>query len=515
MAVNIHNLIAAISPEIYCDPSSKSEVKKILSEGKEGKDSRMYIKASEKAKPASYEFMDLIDIQYKNASAKPGLKAPIEKHLLMYDSFGESLEPIYFWILDKMNDEFKKVDKLIDTFASSPGSGHFSELGLKASSMQQQASKLLGDTNTVIKSILNIIYDLKEFNLRLDLYDRYHSENEIEKHSAILSLKQVWLDTVDVKRNVSSMYGLAQRYDYVTLIDAFMAADIEKNNFLEKLDLNERVKRILEQRVMEFTTWIKESEEELRKRREIEKTYLKSQINSVKLYSRWIKPYLKAARSLEQSQNPSAALVTSFNTSLMELVLLGETEYSPEDDIKKGDLPKLFTKIKTEKKFFPILVVEFKFRSAPERAGQQGYGFRGRTDVTFTSYALSNEELAILRREMGRDDFEDVFKFIEGATDESLATLNLDIEKFLGDEEEKKEDSKSEDTNPFSSLFSFSWKSEKEAKKDSKEKDELTPDSEYEKILRSQAVIEARKKCYRVYDLYKKAHRMPSLPGYS
>src|SRR3989344_6016179 len=87
------------------------------------------------------------------------------EHKLVYDSSSETLEPVYFWILDFMNAGFS-VEKIIDNFSSSPGSGHFSELGIKKSQMQQEAMRILGSVNTVIKSIINIIYDLKEFQIR-------------------------------------------------------------------------------------------------------------------------------------------------------------------------------------------------------------------------------------------------------------------------------------------------------------------------------------------------------------
>ncbi len=510
MAVNIHNLIAAINPELYCDPEVKSEVIQLAK--KEG-----FLAAAEEAKPKQAEFFDFIDISYKNAADKPGLEAPIEKHLLVYDSFGESLEPIYFWILDKMQEEFKKVDKLTDNFVSSPGSTHFSELGQKATKMQEEAMKLMVAANTVIKSILNIIYDLKEFKMRLSLYEKRHSEKKEESEAAILSLKQVWMDTVDIKRGNSSIKALAlsQQGGFVTLIDAFMAIENEKMEFQgAELDLNERVKRLLKQRISEFYLWLKESEQELRKRFEIEKIYLKSQVNSLKLYARWVKPYLKAARQLEQKGKSGPALVTVFNTALFELSLLGESKYEPLDDIMKGELPKSFKDVKA-RTYNPVLIVELIFRSAPER-NQQGYGFRGRTEIVFTSYALHDDELSILRKEIEKDDMGDVFSLMEGATTESLDQLKLDLDEFIGPDKEKdKKEKRENDSNPFSALFSIFSSGENKNSKDKKKESNLGKDSYVEQILRSQALIEARKKCYRVYDLYKKTHKMPSLPGYT
>jgi len=511
--VNIHKLIAAISPDVYCDSSSREKVKKIVEE--EG-----FLAAAKESKPIESTFMNLIDVNQESDSVNdlPGLKAPSEKHLLIYDSFGESLEPIYFWILDMMSDLFKNKEKLVDNFISSPGSGHFSEMGAKATKMQEEAMKIIGVANQLVKAILGLIYDLKEFKIRLVLYDKLKSKDPGVKKSGLLSLKQIWMDTVDTKKGNSAMLMFARQFDYATLIDGFMAAEnseaVNKPPKEGGIDLNERVRRILQQRMGEFEFWVKESEKELRKRYDIELKYLKSQLNSVKLYARWAKPYLKAAHQLEQRADPnSAALVTTFNTTIFELTIMGESPYGIDGDISKGDLPSFFSKA-PKRDYSSVMIVEFNFRSAPERA-QQGYGFRGRAEVIFTSYALSEEELKILRKEITKDDLEDVLKYTAGITEESLDVLKEDIDAFLEDKEIKekpKEEKKdSNDSNPFSALFSFAKPSSKTPEKKNKLP---APDNFVEKAVRSQASIGARKMCYKIYDIYKKAHGMPSLPDY-
>src|SRR3989338_10422724 len=99
----------------------------------------------------------------------------------------------------------KTVEKLIDNFTSSPGSGFFSEIGQKATKMQEEAMKILGNANQVVKSIINILYDLKEFKMRIDLYKKLKSEKSEEIRAALYSLKQIWMDTVDIKRNTTSL----------------------------------------------------------------------------------------------------------------------------------------------------------------------------------------------------------------------------------------------------------------------------------------------------------------------
>jgi hypothetical protein len=526
MAVDIKNLVAAINPKVYCKPEVRDEAVKISKE-------KGYLAAAEKAKIIDDTYLELDEyndksVIYKNPFSLPGFKAPVEKHTAYYDSFGESLEPLYFWLIDTLQSDprMDRIDKLVDNFVAAPGSGQFSEIGQKATKMQEEAMKLLASANTVLKSIINIIYDLKEFKMRLKLYDKVKSSKPEEKNSAMISLKQIWLDTVDMKKGNTAIKAMAQQYQYVTLIDAFMAIhdlkELEKDN-PKTIDLNDRVKRIIQQRFGEFQDWLEESGKELRKRFEIEKLYLKSQVNSIKIYARWAKPYLKAAQALEQNAfsgvsgklsdreaNLRTALVNSFNTSLMELVILGKGEYKLSEDIDKGDLPPMVVTAK-RRIYYPMQLVELAFRSAPERTQQGGYGYRGKVDLIFTSFALNDDEIKILKEEIEKDDLNDLFRVIEGATDESLAQIETDIAELLGDKkEEESKEKKEEDTNPFSALASLFKKEEKkeEKKSDSKGPKKIEPDNDIEKVMRSQAIIKARQDCSKLYNNFKKSKGM-------
>src|SRR3990167_9207846 len=219
---------------------------------------------------------------YYKMRKKRGMEIPSLQQTLAYDSATETLEPLYFWILDQMNKSFDKVEKINDNFASSPGSGHFSELQGKASQMQQEASRVLGTVNNILKGVLNLIYDLKEFKIRLSHYDAANSSDKTTAEAGTLALKQIWMDRVDIQRGQGSINALSSgNLQFVTLRDAFMSIDSVKA--VDKLDLNERVKRILKPRVQEFFEWKKRSEIELKNRFEIEKTYLKSQVDALKL----------------------------------------------------------------------------------------------------------------------------------------------------------------------------------------------------------------------------------------
>lgn len=518
--VEIEKLIAAICPDVYCMKEEKKDgeiieirkkVKDIVKSGKG------YLAAAKEAKLVEQDYSEIDAAQRVNPFKLPGQKNPVESHELKYEASGEALEPLYFWLIDNITQEYDKgIDKVIDNFVSSPGSAHFAEMGQRATRMQEEAMKIFGTANQIIKSILNIIYDLKEFEMRLKSYEKFHSSDKSKREEGLLSLKQIWIDSVDVKRGNSSIKGFAQQFDYVTLIDAFMFANTVED--VAKMDLNDRVKRIVTQRLGEFLDWVELSEKELKKRFEIEKIYLKSQVNSVRLYSRWVKPYLQAAKQLEQRVTPNQELVTQFNSSIFELVLLGKADYNPMADIAKGDLPK-FIEFEKKREYSIVILLQLRFRNVPERTPQGGYGFRGKLTINFRGFALNEDELKVLNEEIVKDDLQELNNYIEGATTNSLDVLKDDLDHFLEEGKEKKneedEEKKKElDTNPFSALWGmFKSEKKKEDKKESKDlKNGVPEDSKIEQVIRSQAIIEARRKCRKFYHFYKKNYGMPAFP---
>ena len=438
---------------------------------------------------------------------------PEAVHTLVYDSASETLEPVYFFILDLMNDFGLAPEKLVDNFTTSPGSGHFSELMGKATAMQQQGSKLMADIGMITRSVLNIVYDLKEFKIRLQSYDDLNSKDKEKSDAARLSLKQIWMDKVDIIKGQSSIKAMALgQAGFQTLINAFLVSQDEKD--VNKLDLNDMVKRILLPRVHEFNIWVEHSRKELRKRYEMERTHLKSQVNSLKLYSRWAKPYLKAAQQLEMKETGrEAALVKTFNTILLELSLLGKNKLDVKESALAGDLPTDFQKLKTKRDYYSCILVEFKFRGIPQRAIQQShYAFGGRAEITFKAYVLNQDELEKIDKELDKSDIENGLRLIEGTT-ESLEHMQEEINFFLEekDEEEKKEKPK-DDSNPFLALIGYYDKKETSEKKPKTEKDKpLRKDNWVEAThLRPFAVTKAIETAFELFDIYKKAHGMPS-----
>jgi hypothetical protein len=452
---------------------------------------------------------------------------PVSSFTMTYEAPQNQLETIYYWILDFMKGQLGlEVEKVVDNFMSSPGSGHFAEMGQRATKMQEEGMKILGGLNQTIKSALNLVYDLKEFKMRLKHYDDYIDGDKKTKEGAFLALKQVWLDSVDLpRRGDGSIHSLANKIGYTTIREAFMVAStIEELDNMSQGDeaiINEQVARILKPRLKEFLDWIKYSEMELRKRFNIEKSYLKSQVGTIKLYSAWIKPYLKAAEELRQKGfDGDAALVNAFSTSMFQLTLLAKTR----KPVTYGETsPK-------KRQYYPIIVVNFEYRGhLMQRANQRGDyapAINGTATMNFDCYALNNEEYDLVKKKMHDSDIEESLELEGDYATESLKELEEDLREFLGDEdidkilkkERKKDKKQQDDINPFTALISIFSNLFGNGKNSTKKEEKITDpkkikkDNWTEKQIRVATADKASGTLYLLYDIYKKAHGMASSP---
>ncbi|MEK6919281.1 MAG: hypothetical protein AABW73_04580 [Nanoarchaeota archaeon] len=492
---NLPKILAVVNPDKY---AKDSETKKAI---------------KEKVKESPYLALDV-------ASGKAD-----EEHQIIYDASSETLEPIYFWILDMMNGMFGgKVKKIIDNFTSTVGSSHFSETQGKATRMQEEGMKIMGTVAGVVKGIINLVYDLKDFEIRLSHYEAAKSKEDLKSRSGMLSLKQIWLDQVDFKRGNTGLKAMTAQMGFVGLVDYFLSVDSVEG--ARGMDTTENIKKIIEQRIYEFLKWKELSEEELKKRYSVEKAYLKNQVNSLKMYTRWAKPYLRAASQLEMKNYDDPALVNAFNTMIMQLTIMGQKEFDVKDAVYQGRLRPNFPKDKIKRKYYPCVIIDFKFRGIPDglpqRAGS-AYIMRGRTDITFRSYCLSDEELKLFNRMIDETDINEALALAEGMTTESLEAIRKDLEYFLGEKigtdgtspggvegEKKPEKTKGffDDFNPFKDIKSMFGVESK--KSEEVEFGKIKPDNHYEEEIRKMACNDAKATCFKIFNTYKKGHGMPA-----
>jgi len=418
--MDIHQLIAAIVPDVFCDVKARREVKNILSEAAKRKDGLGCFNAVEKAQTLEPNRIAIEHLEKVNPFRLAGFKSPIERHTLAYDSFDESLEAFYFWLLDELTADGWDMSKLADTFLATPGSGLFAELTRRESRAQQEAAKLLREAHALVSDILRTA------------------------------------------------------------------------SFLKKES--------------EFTG----GNEEGQIQPQIEQGLLRSKIESLKLYARWLGPYLKQARQLEQKEKGTASLVNLFNSALAEVTLLAQREYPVNEDVDREELPRFILQA-GPRALFSVLILELKFRAAPERTAGGAYGYRGRFELTMTSYALNAGELAALRRELDRDNLDTTMRTLGGDSGKAIAELVKQVETLVAMPVKEKEP-EPDDPNPFTALFAFKKTFGSEDKKPETGGETLelmVGDSEIEKVVRSQTILDARRRCLQLYNRCKSALKMP------
>lgn len=431
---------------------------------------------------------------------------------LTYDSLSESLEPVYFWMLDFMRDAPPgglglQVVKGKEEYEASVASGYFGEIGQRMTMMQKQAAEYMGAINQVIKSIINLIYDLKEFETRIAMYDKLKSENQNEKAEGSYGLKGTWMDQVDIRKGKGSINMLAQDLNFITVRDAFF--HIGSADDLNKLDLNDRVKNVLKRKWGEYQDWLKLSEKEIRNRFNVEKSYLKSQVGTLKLYASWVKPYLVAANKLKMSEFKTADIVASFSNMEIKLNLRGWKSFSADA------VSPIFAQYNNAipKQYF-MIDIEMVFRSVPSAMQGQGgrhYVHGGRTDIFFKSYGPFEE--AEIKAIQDFELYEDM-RLVEEYVEPSLNAIQEDLDRFLSDKkDEKKEDKKAKEPpkffegfdNPFKGTFSGLGGAFDPVKALFKSE---PPENEIKKQLADKTKEKADDTCKLIYDMYKRTHGM-------
>jgi hypothetical protein len=217
-----------------------------------------------------------------------------------------------------------------------------------------------------------------------------------------------------------------------------------------------------------------------------------------------------AAQQLETKPSTRAALVKAFNRTILEITVLGKHTLDPKALAIAKKLPDLFKEEKNlkklKRKYHPCILIDFVFTAVPKQGT-----YLGKAEVDFKSYALNDQELAKLKEQIEEADVGDVLNLIEGATEESINQLKDDINGFLEEEvikpEKKPEKKKSDESNPFLALVGYYGKEEKEGKPVEK----IKPDTFLEAThLRTYAAESAKDILFNLFDIYKKAHQMPS-----
>ncbi len=453
------------------------------------------------------------------------------EHELTYQQFQMGVERWYFWLLDYLKESLKYDPvKTEDEFLSAEMSSFWGVQAQRVSMQQEKAQQLLATIAGMIKSLFQIIRSLRIMDERLD----YYTLSEKGDKAAEIALKGIWVDLVEGgAKNPSSIYGMAAQVGFITLPDLFFdikpksSKDVDR--VVEAIDVNNKVKEVLKRKLFQFMEWRESTHKELITSKRFHLRYLKQHVNAIKLYIRWVQPYLKTIKTLEQRPAMNVKdvdIISALETTTIDLELFATRweEFEKEVRLRGKTIQK-----GTPRKYHRCIRVHFHYRTVPEMAFQQEYQrgaiHVGRSVITFEAFVLSTKQIEKYIELKDKQDIE-IIKDL----DASMNALGDDLEKYLAeanveDAIEKKEskavvsflgDILKKPMEPFLNIgkgfamlgsalipkFSTTRKGTKGAKK--AEKDLWIDRREKHVVL----MPKAKKDVWNLYETFKKAYQM-------
>ena len=359
----------------------------------------------------------------------------------------EKPEKFYGLVLNEARIEFKKIIRVEQFLNASPTSAFYVDISQKKAFAKDAIDKSMGIVNGIVQTIVKLIYSLREFDSVLDIFKKLDSSDKLEVFAAEQNLRRVFLDEVDMKKGRGAMYQMqvSQGMEYVNLVDSFVS--VEKLSDIDDLKSNDRIKRILKGRFQEYTLWKSAFKQDMVTRKEIQRQYLKSQVDSLKLQLDWIKPYYTMLKQLDiKSGMTDPDLLAGFDTSIITTKIRCLTGGEADKSLVTA-----------------FLDIDFSFKTGPypvqTDSGGRAFHHRFGTKITYTPYVMSNEDYEdfVKKEAMKEIDF---FQDIVG---NQLKAMSEDLEKYLGGQdyvgkdEEKKEETPLNQFEflllPFKSLF--------------------------------------------------------------
>ncbi len=393
-------------------------------------------KKEEKKKPSKDEIKEIL----KKSQARDSDDWPVKLKIGINTPF-QSLGKYYNMVIEEMGGG-AALQKISEYLAASPTSAFYADVAQRKAYAKDQFDKGMGIINNILQTVMKLIYSLREFDQILSIFERLEKGDEKDKIAAELNLRRIFLDEVDLKKGRGSINNLSTTggLEFVSLRDNFLI--IKDLKSIDDLNTNDRVKRILKDRFVEYLNWKKEYKRDIESRRKVQSEYLHSQIESLKLQIDWIKPYYKILKQLNIDTGASSSeLVPGLDTSIIKTklrkVMGGE---------KEGSLVTAF------------LDIDFFFKTSPIQVrGPQGQAFHHifTIEITYTPYVMSNEDYDKIKEVEAIDDAD----FLEEIAGESIKAIKEDLENFLKGKEitlmkdEKKEEKNEEEVNAFELLF--------------------------------------------------------------
>ena len=308
-------------------------------------------------------------------------------------------------------------------------------------------------------------------------------------------------------KNPASVYGMAREVQFTTLPDLFFSTHPKKQEDVDEVverergAFNRKVREVLKRKITTFLAWKEHTFEEIKTRRKFTLKFLRQHYEVIKMYTYWVKPYLRNIQrlQLDQTKTETPDLLVAFETSMIEVELLAR---------KPG-------------KVNQCLLMHYLFRTRPEMNYQQEYQkgplHLGRVEIDFRVYAWTEKEVENYKKMMELEDFQ-LLGLIDGSVKAAIEALGDELMRYLEEAGEefgpKKQEVKKKSSSlisPYTSIFKGFGELFGIAQKAKKAPMQKKPskDDEFRLILaRKDAATAAKNDAWSVYHHFKKHHVM-------
>ena len=221
-------------------------------------------------------------------------------------------QPEYYSVMQMFGALEYKILRIAELVDPSSLSSLMNMVFDKRKNLEDRVMQLLGSINTVLKSIIAIIYELKELDRNLYFYDELKDSDKEKAEAAELALKRIFLDNIDSRKGGASLSALSRSPTqsqagpgFIDIMSVFYQVKSLKD--VSQIDRNEQYKNILKNRYIEYEKWKEINGKDLKNRKSMLLQYLKSQMGSFDLYVDWCSTYLSLLSKMSWNPSKNAA----------------------------------------------------------------------------------------------------------------------------------------------------------------------------------------------------------------
>ncbi|MBD3310085.1 hypothetical protein GF351_02605 [Candidatus Woesearchaeota archaeon] len=358
-----------------------------------------------------------------------GYPKPVHRYRLVHESFQASIEESYFWILNYLRHDmgYVMIDKIMDVFAASEHSAFFGVAQQRVGLQQDKVSQFLATIGKMVKELFQLVRELRILDERLHYYSDSFDTSSPSRQSAEITLKGIFIDMVEGgSKNAASVYGMARELQFVTLPDLFFSTNpptIEAiDKYVDELDFNEMVKRVLKRKLRAFMEWKFSTYKELKTRRLFTLKYLRQHYEIIRLYMNWVKPYLRniarlQSEKMELRKSSTPDLISAFEGSLVEIELMARAKEMNVDE------------------WWSTVLATFEYRTRPSMSFQQeGYQrgplHVGEVKITLRGYAWNDDDVDNYIAYRSAEDFE-LIGLVDASVKAALEALGDELLNYL------------------------------------------------------------------------------------